>query len=137
MPNYTVQERFPEYKKSLDDYAKVYSKININNNELKMIHRQIKRFDIRFRLSMGLEINFNNEYSRTRDRLTNDTYIMIYKTNDLWSLYEVFYKLVDEFKIINFNHSRRRIIDSFSTDLFDNSKVQEIINNYMVKYICD
>lgn len=133
MPNSIINERFPEYKKSLDAYGRVYSKINTDKDEIKKIHRQIKRFDIRFRLSMGLEINFNNEYSKTRNILTKDTYIMIYKTNDLWFLYEVFYKLADNFYMIKYNNEeKRKIIHSFTDDLIDNSRVQEIINNYNI-----
>jgi hypothetical protein len=138
MPNSIVEKRFPEYKKSLDHYGSVYSGINIDKDELKMIHRQIKRFDIRFRLSMGLEINFNNKYSRTRNRLTNDTYIMIYKTNDLWFLYEVFKSLSKKFNIINYrsnvyiNNFNRNILGKTNINLYIesfNAKMYKYFNN--------
>ncbi len=135
MSNSIVQERFQEYKKSLDDYGRIYSKINIDKDELKMIHRQLKRFDIRFRLSMGLEINFNNEYSRTRNRLTNSTYIMIYKTNDLWFLYEVFKSLSESYKIINYKSIL--YINNFNRNILSKTKINFYLENFnarMYKY---
>jgi len=53
----------------------------------------IRRFDIRFRLSCGLQIGFDTEISRTKTESVKKTYKALMELNDLWFVYEGLYML--------------------------------------------
>ena len=108
--NFLDLDKFNDYIKIFNEYNYEYNKKNHSLNYLNSIHKKLRRLDIRFRLTLGFQVNFDNKISRTRHELTNKTYILIYKINDLWFVYEVFYKTVHDFNILNFDGVRSKII---------------------------
>lgn len=122
-------EIFNKYKDIFKEYGSEFNNKVIKGESLRSFHKKLKRFDIRFRLSLGLEINFNTEISKTNHELTHQTYVLIYKTNDLWFLYEVFYKLAGDLNILTLI-KKGKIIESFSSELLNCTNINNLNNKF-------
>lgn len=55
--------------------------------------KEIRQFDIRFRLACSLQISFDNTFSYTKTESTRKTYRALMELNDLWFAYEGLFSL--------------------------------------------
>ena len=55
--------------------------------------REIRQFDIRFRLACSLQISFDSTFSYTKTERTRKTYRTLIELNDLWFAYEGLFSL--------------------------------------------
>lgn len=55
--------------------------------------REIRQFDIRFRLACSLQISFDSDFSYTKTESTRKTYRGLLQLNDLWFAYEGLFSL--------------------------------------------
>jgi hypothetical protein len=135
--NFCDFNKFNDYVKIFDEYNSEYKKTNHSHNLLNITHKKLRRLDIRFRLTLGYEVKFNNQISKTKHELTNRTYILIYKINDLWFVYEVFYKTANDFNILNFDGDKSKIIESLGNHILESTNITRIIeefNNKLYNY---
>ena len=86
---------------------KLFGQYNSNYKKLKglllgNIPRSLRVFDIRFRLALDIQIDFNGEVSYTKTKEVRETYILITKLMETWNAYEALFhyvKNLDKLKV--------------------------------------
>jgi hypothetical protein len=69
------------------DYSNYCKKIKDISGK---IPREAYLFDIRFRLALGLKIDFDSDIAKTKTKEVKDAYIAIYELISLWNAFEAF-----------------------------------------------
>jgi len=79
--NLFCEELFEQYKKVFKETSKRLG---------KSISRNLRLFDIKFRLVLGINVDFDPAIAYTKTPETRNTYISLVKLVELWNAYEVF-----------------------------------------------
>jgi hypothetical protein len=96
--------------KTIDEYIQLFDtyKDKVGGKEM---HRELRLFDIRFRLALDTDITFIGDYSYTKTKEVRDCYKLIFKLTNLWNAYEA---LFDYIKVYDKINKRSSIKKSFT-----------------------
>jgi hypothetical protein len=85
-------------------------------------------FDIRFRLAIGLKINYNNRFAPfTKSDSIKKVYQLLMTLNEFWFVYEILYKLCNAEKIIKTNKQK---VDAFTNENLKKFSLLHTINSF-------
>jgi hypothetical protein len=74
--------------KLFEQYAKKYDALY--NKLREKTPRPLRLFDIKLRLALGIQIDFDSETAQTKTPLVKDCYVHLIKLVELWNAYEAF-----------------------------------------------
>jgi len=112
--------------KLFSSYEELYKTYDSNLREHNhKISRQLRVFDIRFRLAIDLKIDYIGEVSYVKTKDVKETYILTLKLMDLWNSYEALVKYVSK----ELKHS----LVKCAPDTFKNAAHRTTVENYYNK----
>lgn len=99
-----MEKLFKEYENLYSEYRKLFK-------SQKDFPRNLRTFDIRFRLALDLEVNYKGKYAFVKTKDVKETYISIIKLMDLWNSYEALirYAPKDKYKLVKLAPSVKKI----------------------------
>jgi hypothetical protein len=86
--------------------------------------REIRQFDIRFRLACSLQISFDSTFSYTKTESTRKTYRALMELNDLWFAYEGLFSLCKSNGIVKASGTK--------SDPFPEERIEDLGLNHIV-----
>jgi hypothetical protein len=122
--NIVFKEMFKEFNQE-SEILKAIANSNLDEFE-NIIPRHLRLFEIRLRLCIGIEINFNTKYALVKNENVKETYVHMLKCNEAWFAYEAMKKYATEIGITK--SSIRTPVDIFTVEkLNEIPRLEEII----------
>lgn len=112
-----------EFNYSFENYIAVSDQILNNNNVPPQI--EIRVFDVRFRIAIGLRISLDVNYARVNTENTRNTYKLILSLNEFWFAYEGFSKY---YKIIRNTANNRQLTNLLTDEDLVNERILILVN---------
>lgn len=79
------EREFPLFEKAFKELVQKRGSESVSRNS--------RLLNIRFRLTLDLEVSINTDLSYTRTKEVRESYVLLYQFVDLWNVYEVLHKL--------------------------------------------